>query len=126
MARKLPAFTDDSLQRIAAAVRSIEARIGNLERRLAARTWQYEDHFKPFCRFELSEALTTTDDTCAATILAQYGPGVPHPSDEITLINLLTDAADYEFYGAEGATGWAAWTGEGTDWILIIPQCPST
>ena len=79
---------------------------------------------KPKCTFTLSEELTISDASAAATITGQYGNGVDHDSANITVYNMPAKGGGYEFYGDSGVYGRASYTGEGTDWEIDILGCP--
>lgn len=69
--------------------------------------------YKPYARFTLSEALTTSDESATATLSTthQWGPGLYHCPDVIIHVhNFLTKEADvYRFYGSIGDVGIAVW-----------------
>jgi len=80
---------------------------------------------KQFCRFTLNEALTTSDDSKAATIQTQFGNGLDHASTSITVNNLLTHAeGTYVFEGDSGDAGLALYSGSGTTWYIVQMECP--
>ena len=73
-------------------------------------------------RFTLDSALATSDETKAATITKQIGPGF-EGATAITVYNHLTDTAGvYEFSGPSGGAGLAVWD-KGTDYYIIQMQC---
>ena len=84
----------------------------------------FASNIKPWCRFTLSNALTTSEASNAAVITNQYGPGRDNTTS-ITVHNLLTHAAGvYLFYGDSGDAGLARWRGDGTNYIIVQLECP--
>lgn len=79
---------------------------------------------KMLCLFTLDATLTTVDEYVDATIQAQYGVGLEHGTTDITVYNMPTHDGSYEFYGDSGDYGYAYWSGSGTDWIIIMLECP--
>lgn len=91
---------------------------------LTAGTYQ-DDSLKELARATFDEALATTDASISGTLTDQWGAGRAHDSTSVTLYNFLTDVpGEYEFYGAEGAACICGYRGTGTDWQIIIVQCP--
>lgn len=81
----------------------------------------------PYCRFELSEELTTAMDFAEALITDQYGYGPDHSfADTIVVLNYLTKAADeeagtdavYRFSGKVGDAGLAVWD-DCQKWLIV-------
>ena len=80
---------------------------------------------KPLCAFTLDAALATTEASKAATITAQYGPGMANAT-AITVHNqrVKAGASTYIFEGASGAYGLAEWD-SGTNYRIINLECPA-
>jgi hypothetical protein len=82
------------------------------------------DLSKRLVRFTLSATMTTSDESKAATIVNQYGPGIDHAETAITVKNMLTHVAGvYLFEGDSGDAGLAMWD-SGTTFIIIMMECP--
>lgn len=77
---------------------------------------------KPYCRFVLTEALTTADESAEAEITTpqQWGPGLHHCPEVIIHVHNLLSAVDdvYSFTGGEGDIGIAVWDRE-NHWRII-------
>jgi hypothetical protein len=82
----------------------------------------------PFCRFKLTEALTTSMDRASADITHQWGVGARHnKADTIKVFNLEKGSDDegtegyepvYVFSGAVGDSGIASWD-QGQKWHIV-------
>jgi len=79
---------------------------------------------KSLVRFTLNAALTESDDSQLATITDQFGPGLAaDASIVITVHNHLTSTPlTYEFSGASGDAGIAAWD-SGLNYRIIQLEC---
>lgn len=91
---------------------------------LTSGTYQ-DDSLKELARATFDEELSTVDASISGTLTDQWGVGREHDSTSVTLYNFETDVpGEYEFYGVEGAACICGYRGTGTDWQMIIVQCP--
>lgn len=80
---------------------------------------------KPLCRFVLTAALATSDETKTATITHQLGAGAAHITTDITVHNLGSHAGgSYVFAGDSGDAGYAFWNPHNKGWYIIQMECP--
>jgi hypothetical protein len=82
--------------------------------------------YKPFCRFALSEALTTSDESATAVIGDQWGYGTYTftVSDEIVVMNLQDHTGSaYVFSGDVDDIGIASYDPEDDTWHILQMEC---
>jgi hypothetical protein len=79
---------------------------------------------KRLCRFTLDAALAVSDASVEATIASQYGDGVAHASNDITVYNLLTHTAGTYVFEADSGDAGLAYYDSGTSWRILNMECP--
>lgn len=85
--------------------------------------------FKPYCRFVLTETLTTADESKKAVLTTpeQWGPGMHHTPDVLIHVHNLLSADDvtYVFSGGIGDIGFAGWDRD-NHWRIVSMVSDST
>lgn len=81
--------------------------------------------YKPWCRFTLDSALTTSDVYKDATIEEQWGYGFDHPSVDINVYNFkIHTPSTYMFTGDSGDYGYASYDPQNDKWWINPMECP--
>ena len=122
----LKVFSDDALAALKLDHERLRYEVRQLRTMLRAFMSSADDRgLKPFCKFQLTNALTTSEASEAATLVAEYGAGRGHGTTSITVYNLETrPGVPSVFQGDANDVGYAFWDPALKRWYIFQMECP--